>query len=634
MVIAMNATQTPKPRRQSSTPPSAVDAARGGTVSSEALNEALSHREAFMRCAIEAVPARGTKQWVLRHYHQLLPLIADQVCPMLTIAALHGARKNPKHEFFGNSPTSWLAATAQIDLRLANTLVNAAQLIYTPSTIKLGAGADHLSPQERTVIQRKHQDRLRRRLVELGVNLAPIAVLARESDNLNDECKHLRLQIIHEVLDTAEDFSPKTLKQLVSRRVVACNREHATAAKRMRAGELRFNDADEYGFATAYSYGPQATQDEHRALLADGEAAITKLFQEAGLVNPFEGLSLARRTYKVNDVLLNVGSQALNLGLVGAYADGTVTVDTGRLDTSHLNAARLNAARLNAARLNAARGKLRQVGTASFRDGSMRADVADVQNAAKAPGAADVSNTAELSGSSESLDAMMAGLSAALGEAGPRATVSQASMVIYASLGDVLAKDWTQRPAFRNDGNRITLEKASRLAPQGCDHIAILGEPPAHAGIHRIDWDSATDALGVVETVDTATDTQGRFATRLQRILMGLMQPYCAHPGCTVPASRCQAHHLIPHSEGGKTSIDNMVLLCRFHHSKNDDSRRNVHQGHYDKDQWGIAYWQQHGDPAPKPQYNQGNLNPPGFVHRRTRKQHDSKTESGDDPPA
>ena len=624
MVIAMNATQTPKPRRQSSTPPSAVDAARGGTVSSEALNEALSHREAFMRCAIEAVPARGTKQWVLRHYHQLLPLIADQVCPMLTIAALHGARKNPKHEFFGNSPTSWLAATAQIDLRLANTLVNAAQLIYTPSTIKLGAGADHLSPQERTVIQRKHQDRLRRRLVELGVNLAPIAVLARESDNLNDECKHLRLQIIHEVLDTAEDFSPKTLKQLVSRRVVACNREHATAAKRMRAGELRFNDADEYGFATAYSYGPQATQDEHRALLADGEAAITKLFQAAGLVNPFEGLSLARRTYKVNDALLNVGSQALNLGLVSAYADGTVAVDIRRLDT----------ARLNTARLNAAREQLTHLGTASYGGGSMRTDVADVQSAAEASGAPDVSNTVELSGSSESLDAVMAGLPAALSDAGSRATVSQASMVIYASLGDVLAKDWMQRPAFRSDGNRITLEKASRLAPQGCDHIAILGESPAHAGIHRIDWDSATDALGVVETVDTATDTQGRFATRLQRILMGLMQPYCAHPGCTVPASRCQAHHLIPHSEGGKTSIDNMALLCRFHHSKNDDSRRNAHQGHYDKDQWGIAYWQQHGDPAPKPQYNQGNLNPPGFVHRRTRKQHDSKTESGDDPPA
>ena len=40
----------------------------------------------------------------------------------------------------------------------------------------------------------------------------------------------------------------------------------------------------------------------------------------------------------------------------------------------------------------------------------------------------------------------------------------------------------------------------------------------------------------------------------------------CAFPDCTVPASWCEAHHLMPWSRGGTTSIDNGVLLCAHHH--------------------------------------------------------------------
>ncbi len=44
----------------------------------------------------------------------------------------------------------------------------------------------------------------------------------------------------------------------------------------------------------------------------------------------------------------------------------------------------------------------------------------------------------------------------------------------------------------------------------------------------------------------------------------------CRFPGC---GSRyTQAHHAIPWSEGGETKLDNLILLCRFHH-------RAVHEG-------------------------------------------------------
>lgn len=40
----------------------------------------------------------------------------------------------------------------------------------------------------------------------------------------------------------------------------------------------------------------------------------------------------------------------------------------------------------------------------------------------------------------------------------------------------------------------------------------------------------------------------------------------CVHPGCEVPARRCDLDHLTPWSEGGTTSLDNLTCLCEAHH--------------------------------------------------------------------
>ena len=40
----------------------------------------------------------------------------------------------------------------------------------------------------------------------------------------------------------------------------------------------------------------------------------------------------------------------------------------------------------------------------------------------------------------------------------------------------------------------------------------------------------------------------------------------CAFPGCTVPASWCDAHHCQHWADGGTTALSNLVLLCGVHH--------------------------------------------------------------------
>jgi hypothetical protein len=41
---------------------------------------------------------------------------------------------------------------------------------------------------------------------------------------------------------------------------------------------------------------------------------------------------------------------------------------------------------------------------------------------------------------------------------------------------------------------------------------------------------------------------------------------HCAHPGCQQRPAACQVHHITPRSQGGRTALANLVLLCPFHH--------------------------------------------------------------------
>lgn len=42
---------------------------------------------------------------------------------------------------------------------------------------------------------------------------------------------------------------------------------------------------------------------------------------------------------------------------------------------------------------------------------------------------------------------------------------------------------------------------------------------------------------------------------------------HCVAPGCRRSARWCDVHHMLPWSEGGETTLDNLCLLCRYHHT-------------------------------------------------------------------
>ena len=64
-----------------------------------------------------------------------------------------------------------------------------------------------------------------------------------------------------------------------------------------------------------------------------------------------------------------------------------------------------------------------------------------------------------------------------------------------------------------------------------------------------------------------------RLFTAAQRRALGVRDGHCRAEGCDIPAAWCEAHHLIPWSEGGRTDLDNAILLCSHHHHRAHDDR-------------------------------------------------------------
>jgi len=130
---------------------------------------------------------------------------------------------------------------------------------------------------------------------------------------------------------------------------------------------------------------------------------------------------------------------------------------------------------------------------------------------------------------------------------------------------------------------------ASRLngsAPTISVHVSV-SDLEAGRGVGWIDGSTEPVPMSTVEMLACDSDmivtlfgsdggvlNQGkakRLASRRQRRALAARDGGCVIPGCRVPPSRCQAHHVVPWVSSsflaGRTDLDNLALLCPFHHS-------------------------------------------------------------------
>jgi Domain of unknown function (DUF222)/HNH endonuclease len=69
---------------------------------------------------------------------------------------------------------------------------------------------------------------------------------------------------------------------------------------------------------------------------------------------------------------------------------------------------------------------------------------------------------------------------------------------------------------------------------------------------------------GVSEVLDVGRED--RFVTPAIWRALVARDHHCTFPGCTRPPVMCHAHHIVHWIDGGKTALDNLVLLCGAHH--------------------------------------------------------------------
>ena len=122
-----------------------------------------------------------------------------------------------------------------------------------------------------------------------------------------------------------------------------------------------------------------------------------------------------------------------------------------------------------------------------------------------------------------------------------------AQVVVHVDVG-VLAGETNEGRCYVEGGSPLSADAARRI---GCD----------------------AEAVGVIERNGLPIDVGRRQRTVPDRLRLALhvRDRFCRFPGCGVPAHRTEAHHHRHWALGGKTNLDNLLLLCGFHHRRHHD---------------------------------------------------------------
>jgi hypothetical protein len=102
----------------------------------------------------------------------------------------------------------------------------------------------------------------------------------------------------------------------------------------------------------------------------------------------------------------------------------------------------------------------------------------------------------------------------------------------------------------------------ARHAPDG----AWTG-PPTRARLEAVLCDARIsrmllDPHGTVVSLESLTGA----ITPAQRKAVSTRDRHCVARGCTRPPAFCDVHHLTARKDGGASTVDNLVLMCRRHH--------------------------------------------------------------------
>ncbi|MCQ9367999.1 HNH endonuclease [Brevibacterium sp. 91QC2O2] len=142
--------------------------------------------------------------------------------------------------------------------------------------------------------------------------------------------------------------------------------------------------------------------------------------------------------------------------------------------------------------------------------------------------------------------------------------------------------------ARRHDMFATLIDRAAASGPQGAGMALVVTATAEEYAQDKAEVESTAGPIGLQDleslspgalvyfqatqpgTREVTVHSASRFATRRQVELIAARDRGCTFPGCDMPVGWCDAHHMIPWSSGGPTTVANLTLACRFHHTWHD----------------------------------------------------------------
>ncbi len=141
------------------------------------------------------------------------------------------------------------------------------------------------------------------------------------------------------------------------------------------------------------------------------------------------------------------------------------------------------------------------------------------------------------------------------------------------ALGDICRFFLEKNDLIRTSGGEkphITVTITHDLLTGGREGLAELGDSPVDVEtIRKLACDASI--VRMVLDQDSMPIDVGRKTRTIPPALRRALEHRdkgCVWKGCTAPVSWCDAHHLTHWADGGETSLGNLILLCRRHHTR------------------------------------------------------------------
>jgi hypothetical protein len=117
---------------------------------------------------------------------------------------------------------------------------------------------------------------------------------------------------------------------------------------------------------------------------------------------------------------------------------------------------------------------------------------------------------------------------------------------------------------------RITVTETALVSGVGVGRIDGVADPVSIDTVERLLCGGTSIRMGFDLNGNVLdVEREQRLYSRRQREVLAVRFGGCMDPECERPPSWCEAHHIAHvHRDGGKTVIDNGILLCRWHHLK------------------------------------------------------------------